>query len=254
MFMVAALLVPIAEGTTLRKAWLKQHPEAAGGVKQNPICLTNTGLKCGGCKEWSECASDGKSCMCPHWGCSDHAGNCRPIWSHWLEVEHRIAPARKANWFMAMEPKNQSNPLLQQTWPGDDMPTGIWLFLVQNDNTTVLIATKQGRYLTDLHFLDLPNPPWDQKKLIAPIQRTLDRAGQAEWQIEQAGMGQKRFLHVASGRYLSVDNFRKTVVNRKITPLPKEQVPVLSSCAPENCPEFSTEFQVWPQTEHPLAP
>lgn len=167
-----------------------------------------------------------------------------------LEAEHRFAPARAPNWFLTMPPKGV--PKLEEAWPSDDKSSSIWLFLMRNDSPTILLTTKHGQ-LMDPDFLDLPST------FDAPMQRHIDRVGQAEWRIEKVDrkesgqIGQVRLLHVSSGRYLAIANFRKTVINKKHTSPPEEQVPVLTSCAPTTCEKHSTEFNMWPRTEYPLS-
>lgn len=246
-------LVAGAAGAMLRKA--PEYPPKDG---QNPICLSDTGKSCaGGCSAGSTC-QDGK-CICASKGCSDASGTCREAWNRWLEVEHRMAPIRTPNWFMAMEPEGKSAPKLKKGYPADTEPTGIWLFIEENDNKTMLIATKQDRYVTGLHFLDLPSPPWNATGFEAPIQRKILHAGQAEWVFEEAldykeRKGAKRIKHVASGRYLCVRNYKQVAVNKNIVPgSTKELVPELTSCAPATCEEHSNVFNIWPQNEHLLA-
>lgn len=257
MIAIKVLLISLAAGAadarTLRSIVSgHEFPPKHG---QNPACLTDTGKTCAdGCPPYTECKNG--RCMCPHWGCSDEVGTCRPAFARWLEVEHRIAPARTPNFYMGMQPNNSSAPVLTEGWPESNHPTGIWLFLEQNSNKSALIATKQGRYVTDLHFLDLPPPPWNASGFEAPLQRTIDHAGQAEWMFESAddhhASGARRIKHLASGRYLCVTNHKSGIINQKIVPPPEEIQPELSSCAPQSCEPFSTEFHIWPKNEHLL--
>jgi len=255
--------VGVADASILRG---KDYPPKEG---QNPICLIKTQKACGGgCGAFGSCV--GGKCAClgggtadgqkkageGKWGCSDAAGVCRPHWARWLEVEHRMAPVRTPNWYMEMQPKEAGKPTLAQGFPKDDHPTGIWLFLEENNNKSVLIATKQGRYLSDLEFLDLPSAPWNATGYEDPIQRKIESAGQAEWVFQDAenyqSKGAKRIKHLASGRYLCVKNYKQELVNTKLVPSPKGLIPELSSCAAKICEPHSTEFHIWPQNEHLL--
>lgn len=223
---------------------------------QNPICLTDTGMKCsshGDCNKWVGCSKEGR-CMCPHWGCSDVTGNCVPHWSYWQETELRFGPTAAQNWFMTMKAKGDGKPTLKKNYPEANEPEGIWLLLLQPDNKTVLITTKQSRYLADGYFLDLPESPWSADKFIKPIQSKLRSARQAEWVLEPCGgqLQNFRMRHVASDRYLMVNATKPTKVNKKHAVPAKLPEPILTTCEHTKCPVGMTDFEIWPRTEHPM--
>lgn len=226
----------------------------------NPVCLVDTGLKCaaqGDChiEQWGYqtmgCSKDGR-CLCLEGKCADASKACGDKKSKWQETELRIAPQMAPKFFMTMKQNGGGPPDFKEKYPQNNEPESLWLFMLQPDKKSMLLTTKQSRYLNDGFVLDLPPAPWEKDKLIAPIQAKLESAGQAEWQLEQGPKQNWRLRHVASDRYLMAQVFKSTSVNIKHAVPAKRKLPVLTTCAPQKCLSGEADFDIWPHTEHPF--
>lgn len=238
---------------------------AAARRRTDPMCLADTGLKCAtrdDCKQiqsgtqrfgyqTSGCSNDGR-CLCLQGGCADATKSCGNKKSKWQETELKIAPVQAPNYFMMMKQSGGGAPELRVGHPAPNEPESLWLFLLQPDKKSMLLTTKQSRFLDDGFVLDLPPAPWDEDKEIAPIQAKLKSAGQAEWQIEQAPTQNWRLRHVASDRYLMVKVDKPIAVNKNHAVPQKRKMPKLTTCAPKKCTALEADFDLWPHTEHPF--
>lgn len=211
-----------------------------GSDPEDPMCLANTGFKCGdgkhNCNDWVACSEETHTCTCHHWGCADSAGVCRPVKNQWFTQEARlmsIGAAKRGipHRFVTMEPATNNTPTLQDGWPAGEHPKALWKFLLMNDNSTFLIATKQGKFQKDGHFLSLPPAPWQEDELISPIQVKPKDALQASWRMYERPRSRAALQHVPSGRFLCYDI--------------KEDA--LSTCKAEYCGVDSADFEVWPR-------
>jgi hypothetical protein len=228
---------------------------AAERRRANPICLADTGLKCaaqGDCQQQSMgCSTDGR-CLCLAGRCADVTKTCRDEKSKWQETEIRIAPAFAPKHFVKMVQNGGGPPEFKVGYPANNEPEALWLFALQPDKKSLLLTTKQSRFLDDGFVMDLPPAPWPKDQYVAPIQAKLESAGQAEWQLEQAPKNNWRLRHVASDRYLMAKVFKDTVVNIKHAVPQKKKQPVLTTCAPQKCLAGEADFDIWPHTEHPF--
>merc|ERR1719160_627918 len=102
-----------------------------GSDPLDPMCLANTGFKCGdgkhNCNDWVACSEESHTCTCHHWGCADSDGVCRPIKSQWGPQESRLmsvaaAKQGKPHRFATMKPASNNKPVLQDGWPAGDHP------------------------------------------------------------------------------------------------------------------------------------
>lgn len=208
-----------------------------GSDPKDPMCLADTGLKCGNgkgsCQDWVACSEETHTCTCHHWGCADSAGACRPIKNQWFPNDNRlmaIAAAKpgRAHRFAMMNATKKA-PMLQDSWPAGEHPEAIWKFLLMNDNATFLIATRQGK--RGGQFLALPAAPWQEDLMIAPIQVKPEDALQASWQLVERPQSRAAFQHVSSGRFLCYDS----------------KADGLSTCASKHCEANSVDFEIWPR-------
>jgi hypothetical protein len=144
-----------------------------------------------------------------------------------------IAAAKRSipHRFVTMTPATNHTPTLQDGWPPGDHPEALWKFLLMNDNSTVLLATKQGKFQEDGNFLSLPPAPWEEDAKIAPIQVKPENALQASWRLFDRPRSRTAFQHVASGRFLCYDF----------------EADGLSTCAGQYCDVDSADFEVWPR-------
>lgn len=213
-----------------------------GSDPKDPMCLANTGFKCGdgkhSCNDWVACSAETHMCTCHHWGCADSAGVCRPIKNQWFPSDNRLmaVAATKQGMphrFMTMNASNVSQkvPTLQNGWPAGEHPEAVWKFLLMNDNATVLITTKQGQLQSSGLFLALPPAPWKGDDMIAPIQVKPEDAMQASWRLVERPNSKTAFQHITSGRFLCYDS----------------DADGLSTCASEHCKANSVDFEVWPK-------
>merc|ERR1719428_2086237 len=111
-------------------------------------------------------------------------------------------------------PPKQGPPVIHNGYPSDSQndASGVWMMLLQNDNVSVLLTTKESRYSADGLFLSLPPGPLDDSEFIQPVQAKPTDAQQASWVMEPAPRKRHRLRHVASNRYLMViENKLKTV-------------------------------------------
>lgn len=243
-----------ASGALLRSQ--RGNASSHDGAKyagKTPFCLANTGMKCAAnsdCKEQVACSKDGK-CTCAS-GCADTAGACKRAPAKWLDTELRIAASADTHQFLYMPMNGGGPPKLKEGYPSDHQPESLWHMLIQDDGKSMLLTTKQSKFLDDGFFLDLPPSPWPEDKFIPPVQAKPDSAGQAEWQMEQGPKENTRIRHVASDRYLMVQVFKKEKINIKHAVPVKEEKPILTTCAAAKCLAGATDFDIWPKTEHPV--
>jgi len=223
----------------------------------NAMCLVDTGMKCatqGDCQHDNMgCSKDGR-CLCLNGGCAGASRTCVNEKSKWQETELRIAPALAPKHFVTMKQNGGGDPVFKVGYPAANEPEALWLMNLQPDKKSMLLTTKQSRFLDDGFVLDLPPAPWDPDAFIAPVQAKLKSGGQAEWQLEQAPKNNWRLRHVASDRYLIAQVFKPTAVNIKHAVPAKRKLPVLTTCAPQKCLAGEADFDIWPHTEHPLVP
>jgi len=151
-----------------------------------------------------------------------------------------------------MKQSGGGDPEFKVGYPANNEPEALWLFALQPDKKSLLLTTKQSRFLNDGFVMDLPPAPWAEDKLIAPVQAKLENAGQAEWQLEEGPKKNWRLRHVASDRYLMAAVFKPTAVNLKHAVPAKRKLPVLTTCAPSKCLAGEADFDIWPHTEHPF--
>lgn len=156
--------------------------------------------------------------------------------SQWFMTESRLmslGAAKKGipHRFVTMKPATNNTPTLQDGWPAGEHPEALWKFLLMNDNSTVLIATKQGKFQEDGHFLALPPAPWQEDIKIEPIQVKPEHALQASWRLFERPRSRTAFQHVPSGRFLCYDL----------------KTDSLSTCAGKYCDVDSADFEVWPR-------
>jgi len=238
-----------------KSAWELEAVAAAARRSVNAICLADTGLKCavqGDCQHQNMgCSKDGR-CLCLNGGCADASKTCKDKKSKWQETELRIGAAMAPKHFITMKQNGGGDPIFKVGYPAGNDPESLWLFMLQPDKKSLLLTTKQSRFLDDGFVLDLPPAPWDQDKEIAPVQAKLESAGQAEWQLELAPKNNWRLRHVASDRYLTAKVFKPTSVNIKHAVPAKRKMPVLTTCAPSKCLAGEADFDIWPHTEHPF--
>merc|ERR1719421_355287 len=184
--------------------------------------------------------------------CADAFGGCRSVYSRWQEDQLRIGTAAAPGVFITMPPKDGGPPKTQKGYPPENQPEAIWEMLLQSDNSSFLLATKQARYLADGFFLDLPPGPWAKDEFIQPVQSKPVSAKQAAWVIEPAPQHHQRLRHVASGRYLMIQLFKPTKVNTDHTAVPmKLPEPVVTTCSEKFCEPGAADMEIWPKTEHP---
>lgn len=249
------VLLPCALGSTIRgrhvrggstgvplgldpkKDAIKMPPR--GSDPKDPMCLANTGFKCGDgknkCNDWVACSEETHTCTCYHWGCADSAGSCRPTKNQWFPNDNRLMPTAAAkpgspHRFVAMNATRKA-PALQDGWPAGEHPAALWKFLVMNDNATFLIATKQGQLQSDGYFLALPPAPWQENLMIAPIQVKPEDALQASWRLVERPLSRTAFQHISSGRFLCYDS----------------KTDGLSTCASKYCEANVVDFEIWPK-------
>lgn len=211
-----------------------------GSDPLDPMCLADTGFKCGdgkhNCNDWVACSNETFTCTCHHWGCADSSGVCRPVKNEWFTSESRlmsIGAAKKGipHRFVTMKPATNNTPTLQDGWPAGEHPEALWKFLLMNDNATLLIATKQGKFQEDGHFLSLPPAPWQEDLMIAPIQVKPKDALQASWRLLERPRSRTALQHIPSGRFLCYDS----------------NADGLSTCAGKYCGVDSADFEIWPR-------
>jgi len=215
-----------------------------GSDPLDPMCLADTGIKCGvdaggvrGCNAWVACSDETYTCTCHHWGCADSDGQCRPIKNQWYPEENRLMPIAAAkpgegHRFVTMKnATNHSTPRLQDGWPNGTQPESIWKFLIMNDNATILITTKQGVLKNEGQFLALPPAPWQKNMKIDPIWVKPQDALQASWRVVERPRARTAVQHVSSGRFLCYD----------------DEKDALSTCAETNCKAGTTDFEVYPK-------
>jgi hypothetical protein len=236
-------------------AWGLEAVAAAARRTTNAVCLVDTGMKCvaqGDCQHQAMgCSKDGR-CLCLEGRCADATKTCRKEKSKWQETELRIAPAMAPKHFLTMKQNGGGPPDFKVGYPAANEPESLWLFMLQPDKKSMLLTTKQSRFLDDGFVLDLPPAPWDEDKEIQPIQAKLESAGQAEWQLEQGPKQNWRLRHVASDRYLIAKVFKPKAVNIKHAVPAKRKLPVLTTCAPAKCLAGEADLDIWPHTEHPF--
>jgi len=216
---------------------------ARGSDPLDPFCLANTGFQCGdgknNCEPWVACAEGNNSqhfCTCPHWGCADSAGTCRPVKSKFISTEMRLMSLGAAikgtpHRFATMKPAGKDGPTLQDGWPAGEHPEALWKFLLMADNATIMIATKQGNFQKDGHFLSLPPAPWGEDVMIAPIQVKPQDALQASWRLFDRPRSRTALQHIPSGRFLCYDG----------------KTDAMSTCQGKYCAVDSADFEVWPR-------
>jgi len=228
---------------------------AAEGRATNPVCLVDTGMKCaaqGDCQQQTMgCSKDGR-CLCLDGRCADAGKRGRDEKSKWQDTELRIAPVLAPKYFVTMKQNGGGDPDFKVGYPAPNEPESLWLFMLQPDGKSMLLTTKQSRFLKDGFVLDLPPAPWAEDKLIPPIQAKLENAGQAEFVLEQGPKTNWRLRHVASDRYLMAAVFKPTAVNIKHAVPAKRKLPVLTTCAPAKCLAGEADWDIWPHTEHPF--
>jgi hypothetical protein len=156
--------------------------------------------------------------------------------NEWFNSESRLMPIAASKQgvphrFVTMKPASNNTPALQDGWPAGDHPEALWKFMLLNDNATLLIATKQGSFQNDGHFLALPPAPWQEDLMIAPIQVTPKDALQASWRLFERPRSRSAFQHVPSGRFLCYDS----------------KTDGLSTCAGKHCEVDSADFEIWPR-------
>jgi len=154
----------------------------------------------------------------------------------WFTMENRLMPVAAAkkgipHRFVTMKPATNNTPTLQDGWPPGDHPEALWKFLLTNDNSTLLIATKQGKFQEDGHFLSLPPAPLEEDAKVAPIQVKPENALEASWRLFERPRSRTAFQHVPSGRFLCYD----------------WKTDGLSTCAGKYCDVDSADFEVWPR-------
>lgn len=227
-----------------------------GDISTNPVCLTDTGISCAGggsCNQYVACNANSR-CVCPKTACADSLGNCRSIWSRWQESDVRIGSAlMPGKGFIAMPPK-QGPPVIHYGYPNDREGNGVWLMLLQNDNVSVLLTTKESRYSADGLFLSLPPGDLDDGEFIQPIQAKPLDAQQASWVMEPAPRKRHRLRHVASNRYLMVIENKISGVNKDHAVTQKLPQPIVSTCAAKMCVGGSADLDIWPKSEVPEVP
>jgi len=210
-----------------------------GSDPKDPMCLANTGFKCGdgkhNCQDWVACSEDTHTCTCHHWGCADSAGACRPIKNQWFPNDNRlmaIAAAKQGSphRFVSMN-ASKNAPMLQDGWPEGEHPEAVWKFLIMSDNSSFLIATRQGQLKSDGRFLALPQAPWQDDLMIAPIQVKPEDALQASWRLVERPLSRAAFQHISSGRFLCYDG----------------KTDGLSTCASEHCEADAVDFEIYPR-------
>jgi len=150
--------------------------------------------------------------------------------------------------FIAMPPK-QGPPVIHMGYPSDRDADGVWTMLLQNDNVSVLLTTKESRYSADGLFLSLPAGPLDETAFIQPVQSKPMDAQQAAWVMEPAPRKRHRLRHVASDRYLMVIENKIQGVNKKHAVSQKLPEPVVSTCAAKACLPGAADFDIWPKSE-----
>lgn len=229
-----------------------------GDVSTNPICLTDTGISCsagGGCKQHVACNANSR-CICSKTACADSSGNCRSIWSRWQADNLRFGSALMPNKAYIRMPPKKGPPIIRNGYPSDSQndADGVWEMLLQNDNVSVLLTTKESRYSADGLFLTLPTGPFDDTMFIQPIQSKPLDAQQASWVIEPAPRRRNRLRHVASDRYLMVIENKKQAVNKDHAVPQKLPEPVVTTCAAKQCIPGAADFDIWPKTEVPVVP
>lgn len=224
-----------------------------GDVSTNPVCLTDTGISCAGgssCNQFVACNAHSR-CVCSKTSCADSSGNCRSIWSRWQDFDVRFGSAlMPGKGFIAMPPK-QGPPVIHNGYPTDREAEGVWQMLLQNDNVSVLLTTKESRFSADGLFLSVPEGSFDDHDFIQPVQvKPLD-AQQASWVIEPAPRKRHRLRHVASNRYLMVIENKLKAVNKQHAVAQKLSPPTVSTCTAKMCIGGSADLDIWPKSEFP---
>jgi len=225
-----------------------------GDVSTNPICLTDTGVSCAGdgsCGQYVPCNAGGR-CVCPKTACADSLGNCRSVWSRWQDIDIRFGSALMPGKGFISMPSKQGPPVIRIGYPSDRDTDGVWLMLLQNDNVSVLLTTKESRFSADGLFLSLPPGPLDDDIFIQPVQSKPTDAKQAAWVIEPSpSRTRHRLRHVASDRYLMVIENKMKGVHKDHAVPQKLPEPIVSTCTAKTCLPGSADLDIWPKSEVP---
>lgn len=149
--------------------------------------------------------NEGEGKECANGLCSDSEGVCRKEAAKRLRTHMRISPNGFAGSFLRAEvfPQNASaEPALRLVegwrWERED---ATWLVVVSPDNTSVFLSTVAS-WPEDIDRRDSPVRVLDLSTQGVPQMLLLQKAGQAEWRLEEAGQGLIRLRHVHQGRYL----------------------------------------------------
>jgi hypothetical protein len=149
--------------------------------------------------------NEGDHKECAKGKCGDSEGVCHKKAARRLKTHMRISPNGLFGSFLRAEvfPRNASaEPELRLVdgwrWERED---ATWLVVVSPDNASVFLSTLAS-WPEDMEHRDGPVRVLDLSKNGAPQMLPLQKAGQAEWRLEEAGDGLIRLRHVHQGRYL----------------------------------------------------
>lgn len=241
----------------------------------NPNCIPRAGGRCfngpSDCQPWTACSKD-FFCVCHHWGCADATGTCRPQFNKWLTTwtgamaEARLVPAMLKTVHLTMPADGATPPGLKEGFPANDEPEGLWNFLLQPDNATVMITTRLNRHQTHKrhtaygYFLSVNQTQNAERTLLEtlsgknqmkegyghlePIQARPEDALSAAWQFVSRPAGRVALQHIQSRMYLSV--------SLKYSSNGTLNQGTFGTCAYDTCGQEEADFNLWPELTVPL--